>query len=126
VRENSENQLNVYTEKQKVECAFESILKKANEIDQSLQSAVVGEMKKTINAMERLEAKILRAEKRNFDNATNQIRTIKDKLFPSDSLQERKDNLIAFHFKYGDAFIETLKENLDSPLDKKFMVLVDS
>ena len=126
VRENSENQLNVYAEKQKVECAFESILKKANEIDQSLQSAVVGEMKKTINAMERLEAKILRAEKRNFDNATNQIRTIKDKLFPNDSLQERKDNLIAFHFKYGEAFIQTIKENLESPLEKKFTVLIDS
>lgn len=126
VKENSENQLNVYTEKQKVECAFESILKKAVEIDQSLQSAVVGEMKKTINAMERLEAKLLRAEKRNFDIATGQIRTLKDNLFPSDSLQERKDNLIAFHFKYGDAFIETLKENLDSPLEKKFTVLVDA
>ncbi|MGB1242751.1 MAG: bacillithiol biosynthesis cysteine-adding enzyme BshC [Chitinophagales bacterium] len=125
VRENSENQLNVYAEKQRVECAFESILKKAKAIDQSLQSAVVGEMKKTVNALERLESKLLRAEKRNFDNATNQIRLLKNKLFPSDSLQERKDNLIAFHFKYGDAFIETLKENMDSPLDKKFMVLVE-
>ena len=125
VRDHSENQLNVYAEKQKVECAFEGILKKALEIDQSLQSAVVGEMKKTINSLERLETKLLRAEKRNFDNATQQIRTLKGKLFPNDSLQERKDNLIAFHFKYGKVFIQTLKENMNSPLDKKFMVLVE-
>lgn len=125
VQKHSDNPLTVYAEKQKVECAFEGVLKKALEIDKGLQSAVVGEMKKTIKALERLEDKLLRAEKRNFDNATKQIRTVKDKLFPKHSLQERKDNLIAFHFKYGEAFIKTIKENLESPLEKKFTVLVE-
>ncbi len=125
VQKHSDNSLTVYAEKQKVECAFEGILKKAVQIDKSLQSAVVGEMKKTLKSLERLEDKLLRAEKRNFDNATNQIRTVKNKLFPKDSLQERKDNLIAFYFKYGEAFIETIKENLESPLEKKFTVLIE-
>ena len=49
-------------------------------------------------------------------------RGLKEKLFPSNGLQERKDNFMAFYLKYGEDFIETLKAHFD-PLEKSFVVI---
>ena len=87
-----------------------------------MRSSVVGEMKKLNKSIERLETKLLRAEKRKFETATQQIRNIKSRLFPNESLQERHDNFIPFYLKYGDSFAEKLVANLE-PLRKSFLIL---
>ena len=47
---------------------------------------------------------------------------LKNILFPYNNLQERHDSFISFYLRYGDDFIETLKDNLD-PLNRNFVVL---
>ena len=65
-----------------------------------------------------------KAEKRKYDVAINQIRTLKDKLFAGNGLQERYDNFLPFYLKYGDVFIQTLKDNLE-PLNKDFAIIFE-
>ena len=50
------------------------------------------------------------------------INRFKDFSFPNGQLQERHSNFISFYLKYGDNFLEMLKENLH-PLSSDFVVL---
>ena len=77
-----------------------------------------------INSMEQLEGKLMRAEKQRHDIALNQMRALKDKLFPGNGLQERYDNFMMYYLKYGREFFEVLRSELD-PLKKTFTVILD-
>jgi len=44
-------------------------------------------------------------------------------LFPSNSLQERYDNIIPFYLKYGSEFISQLKNNLN-PIEQDFSIFI--
>ena len=121
VKLNTEAELSLKDEKKEINRIFDSILAKAKKIDPGLNKAVQGEMAKQLKAVSNLEAKLLRAEKNNHDVALNQIRGIKDKLFPGNGLQERKENFLGIYLKHGRDFFDILKENLN-PLDKNFTV----
>ena len=69
-----------------------------------------------------MEKKILKSEKLKHETTLNQIRKIKDKLFPNDILQERFDNFTSYYSLYGEEFIKILKEEID-PLDTNFLIL---
>lgn len=93
-------------------------------IDPTVAKSVKAEEQKAVNAVKGLEAKLLRAEKQQHDVAINQIRTLKDKLFPNNGLQERYDNFMGLYLKYGAEFFITLKAELN-PLEDGFVVIVD-
>lgn len=101
---------------------FESIIDKSGAIDQSLQSSVKAELQKNINSLKSIESRLIKAEKQKQAVSVNQITTIKDKLFPTDSLQERHDNLISLILFYGEDVIDELVQQLH-PLDKQFVIL---
>ena len=71
-----------------------------------------------------LEGRLIRAEKQKHEVGLNQIRSIKDKLYPNNGLQERYDNLLGFYLKYGRGFFDFLLEHLN-PLEKKMLVVLD-
>ncbi len=116
--------LSLENEKKQLSELFESIAQKASKIDTTLSKTVLAEGAKQAKSLGHLESKIIRTEKQKHEVSINQIRGLKEKLFPKNGLQERKDNFISYYVKYGDRFIETLKANLD-PLDKGFLVIVD-
>jgi len=122
VKENTEADLNLDHEKDEVAALFEKIRSRAIAIDPTLEQMVNGEMQKTINAVERIEAKIFKAEKKNYDISLNQIKSVKAKLFPEGILQERKDNFIPFYLKYGESFFEILLNELQ-PVERQFVII---
>ncbi|MBK9460228.1 MAG: bacillithiol biosynthesis BshC [Sphingobacteriales bacterium] len=124
VNKHSQNTLDLSEQSQLLQTAFEQILAKALQIDPTLQATVMGEMTKLTKSIETLEQKLLRAEKRKYETATSQIQTIKDKLFPNQSLQERYDNFIPYYLRHGKTFIATLLQHLN-PLDTRFLVLIE-
>lgn len=101
---------------------YESIVEKAGKIDQSLQPMIKAELQKSLKSLKNIEGRLVKAEKQKEEVAINQIRSIKDKLFPNDSLQERKDNLLYLYMLMGEGFLEILFEALD-PLENKFTVI---
>ncbi|MCO6478253.1 MAG: bacillithiol biosynthesis BshC, partial [Phaeodactylibacter sp.] len=124
VRENTEKEISLAEEKAQLEAMVKGIEEKAREVDPTLVKTAAAEGQKMINSMEQLEGKLMRAEKQRHDIAINQMRTLKDKLFPGNGLQERYDNFMMYYLKYGRAFFEVLKKELD-PMEKSFTVIID-
>lgn len=101
---------------------FDRIAIKASAIDPTLEKAVRADEVKSVGGLEQWEGRLLRAEKQKHEVTLNQLRTLKEKLFPSNGLQERTDNFLPYALKYGDDFFATLKAELD-PFDAGFVVL---
>lgn len=120
VLSNSKNDITLDIEKRELEELYNKILLKMN--DKSLQASVNASHQKQLKSFEKLEQKLIRLEKKKYENALNTISKLKQQLFPENSLQERFDNFIPFYLKEGENFIEMLKDNFD-PLDTNFVVL---
>ena len=85
----------------------------------------MAEKQKAINAIKGLEDKMLKAIKRKNETTLSQIKSIKDKLFPGNMLQERYNNFSMYYVKYGDQFFDDLLEAFN-PLNKKFVILTET
>ena len=107
-------------EKQQIISIFNNILEKNK--NSSLRSSIESESKKQLIAVLKLEKKLLKLEKQKHTSSLNQISKIKNKLFPSNIMQERQDNFISMYLNHGEKFIEILKEEID-PLDTNFLIL---
>lgn len=101
---------------------FDRITQKAQAVDPTLEKAVRAEEVKYAGGLEQWQSRLVRAEKQKHEVAINQLRALKEKLFPANGLQERTDNFLPYLLKYGDGFMDTLKENLD-PLEAGFVIL---
>lgn len=122
VRRQTKHRLNLQDEWMELNAIFGKIKLRAHKIDPSLgpsTDAVKARLKKAIH---NLEKKLLKAEKRNHEDALIQIERLKDKLFPNGGLQERTENFAVLYLKYGDELIEELLKNFQ-PLAFKFSIL---
>ena len=70
-------------------------------IDVTLTHHIEALKTKAIKKLVELEKKLLRAEKRRFHEQQLQIQKIKSTLFPSNSLQERVENISGLYALYG-------------------------
>lgn len=112
----------VYDETEKF---YEQLKKQAVPIDISLGQHIDALKARSIHRLQELEKKMLRAEKRKFTDQQRQIQTIKDKLFPRNSLQERIDNFIPYYAKWGKDFINKLYE-FSLGLEQEFVIIKES
>lgn len=124
VTQHADINLALSQQKEQLTKLYEPIENKAVQVDKTLQAVVNAELQKAINGITNIEARLLKAEKQREEVAVNQIRGIKDKLFPNGGLQERHDNMSSLLLFYGMDFIPTLMQHLH-PLDKELVVLVD-
>lgn len=113
VKQMSENELNLNTEKEELLKLFSTIKKKVKIIDKSLEKSVNAEEQKIINSFSNLESKIIRAEKKQYETTLNQLEKIKEKLFPNGVLQERYNNFIPLYMNNWENYFEILLENFD-------------
>jgi uncharacterized protein YllA (UPF0747 family) len=101
---------------------FERVAIKATTIDPTLEKAVRAEAAKAAAGLEQWQGRLVRAEKQKHEVTLNQMRALKEKLFPNNGLQERHDNFLPYVLKYGDAFLAALKEKLN-PFEAGFVIL---
>jgi len=118
----SQVEFDLSSEQDKLRELFSLIKIKAKNIDSTLEVSIEAELQKQLKVIEQLENRLQRAEKRKYETSINKIKSLREKLFPNNGLQERHDNFVPFYLKYGSAFIEALKENLH-PLDSRFLIL---
>lgn len=124
VESHATEELHLTEEKGQIQQLFTRLAEKIKAVDPTLEKTVLAEGAKQTKSMEQLESKLVRAEKQKHETALKQIRSLKDRLFPSNSLQERKDNFLNLYLKYGNTFFEVLHANLD-PLEEGFIVIED-
>lgn len=124
VLNHSTHTLNLKDEWQELSSIFEKIKLRSHKIDPSLAPSTEAVKVRLQHAINNLEKKLMKAEKRNFSDALSQIEVIKTKLFPNGGLQERTENFGLFYVKHGDNFIQSLIDTF-KPLDLKFTILED-
>lgn len=118
---NSKNNLTVGIERTRVKEIYDQLKKRVESIDPTLGPFTEAEGKRVIDSLERIERKLLRAEKRRHSDKLQQIDAVKDALFPEGGLQERTDNFLNF-YQQDTQFISKLIQYFD-PFDYQFNVL---
>lgn len=114
--------VNLIAERSEAATFFTNLANKAKAIDASLGGSIDAENKKLENFLNGLEAKLLKALKAKDEATVNQIRKLKESLFPNDSLQERSVNFMQFYVKHGPTFFDTIFASADV-LKKEFTVV---
>lgn len=125
VAAHSANTLDVTEESTAADQLLSGLKKKAAAVDQTLLphvEAIHARFQKQLNEAGK---KLLRAEKRKFDDQRNQLLKIKAQLFPNGSLQERVDNFMPYYAQHGKAFIDALYKHSPA-LEQEFIILIDS
>jgi bacillithiol biosynthesis cysteine-adding enzyme BshC len=125
VEKNSENKIALNGNFEKAEAFYEQIRTQAEAIDKTLSQYVTAIKTRSLKDLEELEKKMLRAEKRKFEEQQRQIQKIKEVLFPNDGLQERIENFSWFYAKWGRSFIEELYKN-SLALEQEFSILTEA
>lgn len=105
-----------------IEQLFDALEEKARSIDVTLVATTGSERKKALKSIGKLEHKFLRAEKKKFAWQTDQIRQIRNKLFPAASLQERKENFLPWYAQEGPAFFDRVLGAI-TPVTDQFTIL---
>jgi bacillithiol biosynthesis cysteine-adding enzyme BshC len=122
VTKNASGSLDLTAEQAGISAAFDDVMTKAIAVDATLKGTVEAEMQKALNSIKNIESKIVRAEKQKQETSINQIKKIKAKFFPEDTLQERYENFAPFYIKHGKQFISIIKEEL-KPFDFELLIL---
>jgi uncharacterized protein YllA (UPF0747 family) len=122
VKNHSSNQLNLEKEIRQLGEYYQSLKNISETVDETLAQHVESLHSKALKGVVELEKKILRAEKRNFEEVRTKIREIRGALFPLNGLQERIENFIPWYAQYGKEFINLIYENAPT-LEGKFTVL---
>lgn len=120
----AEAEVSLASELEALHNIYELLARKAQAIDPTLEKAVRADEVKTSSHLQQWESRLVRAEKQKHEVSLNQLRNLKEKLFPGGGLQERSDNFIPYVLKYGERFFEALLDNLD-PFDQGFVLLED-
>lgn len=122
IKQNSDHDLSLQQEWTQLEAIFAGIKERAAKIDPTLAPSTEAVQARLKHAVDNLEKKLTRAERRNYATRINQLDHIKADLFPKDSLQERTENFGLFYVKWGQFFIDELIRNFQ-PLDFVFTIL---
>lgn len=117
----SRNKLKLNGEKEAIENYFQTIRQQAESLDKTLGPLVGAETQRAIKSLEKIEQKLLKAEKRFQSDKLKQVEAVKDALFPGGGLQERTDNFLNFYLQ-DPTFIEKLITHFDA-FDFRFNVL---
>jgi bacillithiol biosynthesis cysteine-adding enzyme BshC len=105
-----------------VEKLYDDFKKQAAEIDRTLAPHVDALKTRSLQRLQELEKKMLRAEKRKFTDQQRHIGLVKDQLFPKNNLQERIDNFSYYYAKWGSGLIDRLYE-FSISLKSEFVIL---
>ena len=103
---------------------LEKTISLAAESEKSLEGAAKAEIQKILNSLDNLESKMVRASKIKFETQINQIKKLKDKLFPKGVLHERYDNFSTFYLHYGKSWFQKVYETIE-PLEKNLHIWID-
>jgi uncharacterized protein YllA (UPF0747 family) len=124
VQQHSEQQLSLKQEIADAEKYYGHIKALVQKVDNTLVPHTEALKIKAIKPLHELEKKLLRAEKRKFDEQRKHIHNVTSALFPLNSLQERIENFLPYYAKWGAAFIIMLHKN-SLTLEQEFVIVTE-
>ena len=118
----SGSDLGISAERDEISALFQRLKAKAGKVDRTLEPSTEAIQARLWKALDNLEKKMLRAEKRKHETSLNQVIRLKEKYFPNGSLQERTENFGSFYARHGQDFIQSLLDAFH-PLQFKFTII---
>ncbi|MFC4261829.1 bacillithiol biosynthesis cysteine-adding enzyme BshC [Ferruginibacter yonginensis] len=125
VKKQSTLQLHLQNEIAALQQFYATINNAATLIDASLNTHVNALATKASQKLLALEKKMLKAEKKKFEAQQRQILKLKSFVNPTNNLQERVDNVVAYYSKYGNEFISAVY-NHAAAFENGFTILKES
>jgi bacillithiol biosynthesis cysteine-adding enzyme BshC len=125
VTRETSNRLQLDEEKFQIQQVYFSIKRLVREIDVTLEQHAEALETKSNKRLEAMEKKMLRAEKRKFEDAKNQLSKIIAALAPNDGLQERTENFMLLYSKLGQHLLEILYDS-SLTLEQKFCLIIEN
>ena len=122
IKKHSEIDINLNYLKDALKQQFKILDGIVKKTDYSFLGAVNAQKKKQFNGIDKLEKRLLKAQKRKMNFIKNDLKYIHKEINPDNIFQERKINFIDFYLRYGDSFFENLFANIDL-FEKKFLIL---
>ncbi len=122
LKEGAEDVLDLKNEENELTSIFNEMITKAEKIDATLKPMISAELQKTLKTIKNIETRLIKAEKQKEEVTVNQIKNIKEKLFPKGSLQERQDNLCLLFLLLGSNAIDEMVGQLN-PLEQEFKII---
>ena len=113
VKEISDVRIDFSDERAELEKMFESMKIIAEKTDKSFIGADLAQEKKQLNGLDKLEKRLIKAQKRRYADRVERIKALQDQLFPKHSLQERQANFSEFYEEIGEDLIPLILERLD-------------
>ncbi len=122
VKRSTENNLSLANALQQLSTEYDAIKEQATAIDSTLAKHVEALKTIALQKIEKLEKKMLRAEKRKFEATQHQVTQLKAALFPNNNLQERVENFISLYAQYGTELIQQLYQHSPA-LESEFVIV---
>jgi bacillithiol biosynthesis cysteine-adding enzyme BshC len=123
VGSNSNLPIDFGPQKKHLKQQFADLYDLASRTDPSFLGAVAAQEKKQLKGLDRLEQRLMRAEKRKNADLIQRLLKQREYLFPEGILQERKENMSWGFFELGLDFLALLKKHID-PSDQRFLTLI--
>jgi len=118
----SENIIDFKPQREFLKKQFQDLYEIAKKTDPSFLGAVGAQEKKQLNGLDKLEKRLLRAEKRRLADEINRLTMLQGQLFPKESLQERTINFSELYLDFGEQLFKRLKDELE-PLCHEFTLM---
>lgn len=109
--------------KEQLKTQFDILNEITTKTDPSFAGAVKAQEVKQLKGLEKLEKRLLKAEKIKLKDTLTRIIDLQNELFPNQSLQERQANFSEFYIESGEHLISKLFEQL-KPLEQHFKIIV--
>ncbi len=122
IREISNINIDFSPQKEHLRQQFVDLHRLAEQTDKSFSGAVRAQEAKQIKGLERLEKRLLKAQKRQLRDQVIRMADLQNEMFPNQSLQERALNFSELYLEYGRELIPMLFEALQ-PLKHEFTVI---
>lgn len=106
-----------------IEQAQTEISEKAVTINQGLINMIEAEFSKFGNSIERIEQKLIKAEKGKFEQLENKLNKLSEQIYPDGGFQERYENFIPFIIKYP-TFIQDIVGALKGDEPTKIRIII--
>ncbi|QCW99308.1 bacillithiol biosynthesis cysteine-adding enzyme BshC [Aggregatimonas sangjinii] len=122
IREISNIEIDFSPQKKHLEQQFAELYDLAEQTDKSFLGAVKAQEVKQKKGLDKLEKRLLKAQKRKLKDHVVRMTALQNALFPNQSLQERQKNFSELYVELGDELIPLLIDTLQ-PLKTEFFVL---
>ncbi|OON68289.1 bacillithiol biosynthesis cysteine-adding enzyme BshC [Hymenobacter sp. CRA2] len=116
-----QEEVSLAEQQQQLAEAFAAVSALAQRVDPTLVKTVAAEQQKVAGIVAGLEKRLSKAAETKHETAYNQLSGLKEKLFPTGSLQERHDNVLSI-LTNNPGFVAQLIEAFD-PLALQFTVI---